>query len=81
MAFDLVLFGSKLKRYRKQFKASLDEVSMATGIPTQDLIAILKLYVLEQYYKKNKILQFLYREIPNRMKFKTLIKRDKIIRD
>ncbi|HEY9831458.1 MAG TPA: XRE family transcriptional regulator [Stenomitos sp.] len=40
MTFDLVLFGSKLKRYREQLEASLDEVSMATGIPTQDLTAL-----------------------------------------
>jgi Zn-dependent peptidase ImmA (M78 family) len=33
MAFDLQAMGSKLRRYRSQVKASLNEVSSATGIP------------------------------------------------
>ena len=40
MTFDLVLFGSKLKRYREQFETSVDEVSRATGIPTQALASL-----------------------------------------
>ncbi len=32
MSFDLILFSSKLKRYRQQFDASIDEVSTSTGI-------------------------------------------------
>lgn len=37
MAFDLSLFGSKLKRYREQFQRSLDEISQATGISQESL--------------------------------------------
>jgi Zn-dependent peptidase ImmA (M78 family) len=35
MPLDLKIFGSKLERYRKQFQASIDEVSSATGIEAQ----------------------------------------------
>ena len=37
MAFDLQLFSSKLKKYRKQFKTSTHEVSELTGISIQDI--------------------------------------------
>ncbi|BAZ38465.1 hypothetical protein NIES4101_44020 [Calothrix sp. NIES-4101] len=40
MTFDLSLFSSKLKKYREQFEASLDEVSAVTGISTQALAAL-----------------------------------------
>ncbi len=40
MTFDLALFGSKLKRYREQFKTSLDDVSILTGIPIKILTAL-----------------------------------------
>ena len=32
MSFDLQMMGSKLRRFRNQVEASLDEVSAATGI-------------------------------------------------
>lgn len=32
MPLDLTLLGSKLKRYRKQFDASINEISVKTGI-------------------------------------------------
>ena len=35
MAIDLQILGSKLRRYRDQVAASLDDVSTATGIPQQ----------------------------------------------
>ncbi len=37
MTFDLLLFSSKLKKYRDQRQASIDEVSSETGILQQDL--------------------------------------------
>lgn len=37
MSFDLLLFGSKLRRYREQFDTSLDDVSGSTGISAQTL--------------------------------------------
>ncbi|HYW21539.1 MAG TPA: XRE family transcriptional regulator [Nodularia sp. (in: cyanobacteria)] len=40
MSFDLALFSSKLKKYREQFKKSLAEISIATGIPEENLMAL-----------------------------------------
>lgn len=37
MTFDLILFSSKLKKYREQLKTSLEEVSVLTGISIQSL--------------------------------------------
>ncbi|MFN3191262.1 MAG: ImmA/IrrE family metallo-endopeptidase [Aureliella sp.] len=37
MAFDLVLFGDKLRRYRQQFAMSLADVSSGTGITVSEL--------------------------------------------
>ncbi|MFV0442141.1 MAG: XRE family transcriptional regulator [Planctomycetaceae bacterium] len=37
MSLDLGLLGSKLFRYRSQFQSSLDDVSAATGIPSEAL--------------------------------------------
>ena len=60
MTFDLAFFGSKLKRYREQFKTSLDEVSRLTGISTQALITLEngekrptgdEVLILADYYK------------------------------
>lgn len=60
MTFDLPLFGSKLKRYRKQFDSSVDEVSTLTGISTQTLNALEngeklptgdEVLILADYYK------------------------------
>ncbi len=60
MTFDLVLFSSKLKRYREQFETSVDEVSRATGIPTQALASLEhgerrptgdEVLILADYYK------------------------------
>lgn len=60
MTFDLALFSSKLKRYRKQLKIPLDEVSSLTGISTQALIALEngekkptgdEVLILADYYK------------------------------
>lgn len=39
MTFDLSLLGSKLSRYRQQFQLTLNDVSEATGIPTDMLQA------------------------------------------
>jgi Zn-dependent peptidase ImmA (M78 family) len=39
VTFDLSLLGSKLSRYRQQFQLTLDDVSQATGIPTDMLQA------------------------------------------
>ncbi len=60
MTFDLALFGSKLKRYREQFKRSLDEISRLTGISTPDLVSLEsgerrptgdEVLILADYYK------------------------------
>lgn len=37
MTFDLNLFSSKLKKYRKELKTSLDDISSSTGISILDL--------------------------------------------
>jgi hypothetical protein len=37
MPLDLQLLASKLHKYRNQFEASLDQVSLATGIPRDSL--------------------------------------------
>ncbi len=39
MAIDLSLLADKLKRYRKQFQTSIEELSRTTGIPADDLIS------------------------------------------
>lgn len=39
LALDLSLLGSKLRSYREQFKTSIVELSSATGIPEDSLIA------------------------------------------
>lgn len=60
MTFDLVLFSSKLKRYREQFKTSVDEVSAVTGISTPILASLEngerrptgdEVLILADYYK------------------------------
>ncbi len=60
MTFDLVLFSSKLKRYREQFKTSVDEVSAVTGISTPVLASLEngerrptgdEVLILADYYK------------------------------
>ncbi|MBD6616001.1 ImmA/IrrE family metallo-endopeptidase [Komarekiella sp. 'clone 1'] len=40
MSFDLALFSSKLRRCREQFEKSLVEVTIATGIPENILVAL-----------------------------------------
>ncbi len=39
MSLDLIVLGDKLAKYRKQFQLSFDELSDATGIPKEDLVA------------------------------------------
>ena len=60
MAFDLLALGDKLRRYRDQFEASLQDVSQATGIPESDLAAFEEgrsepsgdeILILADYYK------------------------------
>lgn len=60
MTFDLRALGEKLQRSRKQFEASHQEVSQATGIPESDLAAFEEgkrepsgdeILVLADYYK------------------------------
>jgi Zn-dependent peptidase ImmA (M78 family) len=60
MEIDLSLLGSKLLRYREQFKVSLTEVSSATGIPEETLSAVEEgkvgptgdqILILADYYK------------------------------
>jgi Zn-dependent peptidase ImmA (M78 family) len=60
MAFDLRALGDKLRRYRDQFEASLQDVSQATGIPESDLAAFEEgkrepsgdeILILADYYK------------------------------
>src|SRR5208283_3514988 len=60
MAFDLLSLGSKLRRYRNQFEATLQEVSQATGIAEETLAAFEEgnreptgdeILILADYYK------------------------------
>lgn len=60
MSFDLKLFSLKIKKYREHLKVSIEEISQATGISTQDLIALEnekkiptgdQVLILADYYK------------------------------